>query len=113
MRTARDLSVSERQALGELRGRIALAFPGLDFAMTLFGSRARDGAEPDSDMDVLVEVGAEHLAFADKRTLRRIATDVTLESGLVVSLLVIDRATRRERGDFSVFENIREEGIAV
>ena len=81
--------------------------------MTLFGSRARGDAEPDSDIDVLVDVGIERLAFVDKRRLRRIATDVTLNTGLLVSLLVIDRGTRRERGDFSVFETIREEGIAV
>jgi len=113
MRTARDLPSVERLALAELRQRIALAFPELDFTMTLFGSRARGDAEPDSDVDVLVDVDIERLAFADKRRLRRIATDVTLNTGLLVSLLVIDRGTRRERGDFSVFETIREEGIAV
>ena len=34
-------------------------------------------------------------------------------SGIILSLLVVDRQTMRERGDFSLFENIRDEGIAV
>jgi hypothetical protein len=36
-----------------------------------------------------------------------------MEFGIVVSLLVTDRRLRHERGDFSIFESIREEGIPV
>lgn len=77
----------------------------------LFGSRARGNAEPDSDTDVLVKVGVEHLSFADKQRLRRIASEVSIDSGIVLSLLIVDRHVIQERGDFSVFETIREEGI--
>ena len=81
--------------------------------MTVFGSRARGDAERDSDMDVLIEVDVDHISFADKQRLRRIATDVSITSGIIVSLLVVDQGILAERGDFSVFENVREEGIEV
>jgi hypothetical protein len=64
-------------------------------------------------MDILLEVEQEHVSFAEKRRIRRAAGDVSLESGIVLSLLIVDRSMRRERGDFSIFHNIREEGIPV
>jgi hypothetical protein len=53
------------------------------------------------------------LSFADKQRLRRIATDVSIASGIIVSLLVVDQGILAERGAFSVFDNVREEGIVV
>ena len=81
--------------------------------MTVFGSRARGDAEPESDMDVLIEADVDHISFADKQRLRRIATDVSIASGIIVSLLLVDQGILAERGDFSVSENVREEGIVV
>lgn len=97
----------------ELRRHIGAELADIGFRMTVFGSRARGDAEPDSDMDVLIEVNLDHVSFPDKRRLRRIATDVSITSGIIVSLLVVDQGILAERGDFSVFENVREEGIAV
>jgi predicted nucleotidyltransferase len=113
MRTIADLSDHEQRALNDLGREIARRLPELRVRMTVFGSRARGDAEADSDMDVLLEVETEHLTFPDKQRLRRIATEVSLTSGIILSLLVVDRQTRRERGDFSLFDNIRSEGIAV
>jgi len=113
MRTLQDLSGTERRLVADLRRRIGVELTDIGFRMTVFGSRARGDAEPDSDMDVLVDVDVDHISFADKRRLRRIATDVSIASGIIVSLLVVDRGILTERGDFSVFENVREEGIAV
>ena len=31
----------------------------------------------------------------------------------ILSILVVDRQTMQERGDFSLFQDIRDEGIAV
>ncbi|MCS6303967.1 MAG: nucleotidyltransferase domain-containing protein [Nitrospira sp.] len=113
MKTAEHLSKVERAALEELRTRIIREFPDWTFHMTLFGSRARADAEPDSDMDVLLEVDQEHISFLEKQRLRRAASEASLQSGIVLSLLIVDEHTRKERGDFSVFQNIREEGISV
>ena len=81
--------------------------------MTLFGSRARGDAEPDSDMDVLIELEIPELSFSQKQRLRRVAGEISLRSGIILSLLVVDHRTREERGDFSIFQNIREDGIPV
>lgn len=113
MRTVEDLQEKERRVLGELRRRIQQEFPDWTFRMTLFGSRARGDADPDSDMDVLVEVETESVSFAEKQQLRRVAGEVSMDLGLVVSTLISDHHLRKERGDFSIFQTIREEGIPV
>ncbi len=64
-------------------------------------------------MDVLVEVETECLSFAEKQQLRHVAGEISIDSGIVLSLLVVDQRIREERGDFSMFQNIREEGIPV
>ncbi len=111
--TIRDLTEAERAAIVELDRRIRHELPGLALRMTIVGSRARGEAELDSDMDVLVEVETEHLSFADKQQLRRAAGELSIDSGIVLSLLVVDQRIRKERGDFSIFQNIRDEGMPV
>ena len=113
MRTFESLSEVERRLVVELRQRFADELSGIDFRMTVFGSRARGDAQPDSDLDLLVEVDVAHVPFADKQRLRRVATDLSIASGIVISLLVVDQGVLAERGDFSVFQNVREEGIIV
>jgi predicted nucleotidyltransferase len=113
MRTITDLSHHEQRVLSDLRQQIARRLPELRVHITVFGSRARGDAEVDSDMDVLLAVETDRLAFPDKQRLRQIASEISLASGIILSLLVVDRQTRKERGDFSLFDNIRDEGIAV
>lgn len=113
MRTVKDLPETEQRVLRELRKRLQEEFPDWTFRMTLFGSRARGDADPDSDMDVLVEVETESVSFAEKQQLRRVAGEVSLDSGVVVCMVIADRHLRKERGDFSIFQTIREEGIPV
>lgn len=113
MRTEADLLAIERTALDQVRKGISHVLSSLGFRLTLFGSRARGDAADDADLDLLVEVDCEDLSPRERDALRRIANEVSAESGLVLCLLVTDGRTRRERGDFSVFENIREEGIPL
>jgi predicted nucleotidyltransferase len=113
MRTITDLSPDEQRVLSDLRQEIARRLPALRFRMTIFGSRARGDAEVDSDMDVLLEVETDRLAFLDRQRLRQIASEISLASGIILSVLVVDRQTMQERGDFSLFHDIRDEGIAV
>lgn len=113
MKTFSDLSAEERSILEELQRRIREEFPGWSFALTLFGSRARGEAEADSDMDVMVEIGSDRISLGEKRRLRRLAGDISASSGIVLSLLIADRETLENRGEFSIFRNIREEGLAL
>jgi len=113
MRTITDLSHHEQRVLSDLRQEIGSRLPELPVRMTVFGSRARGDAEADADMDVLLEVETDRVALSDKQRLREIASEISLASGIIVSLLVVDQHIMKERGDFSLFDNIRDEGIAV
>lgn len=113
MRTIDTLSAQEQAALADLQQRVCEAFPGVFMRWTLFGSRARGDAEPESDMDVLVELDLERLDLATKRRIRRLAGEVSLKHSFVIALLLVDRAQVRERGDYAIFANIREEGIPL
>jgi len=107
MKTFLDLSAQEQNVLIELRLGIQKEFPNCSFRLTLFGSRARGDAEADSDVDVLVEILSDCISFEEKRQVRRLAGDLSLSSGLVLSLLIA------EGGEFSIFRNIREKGLAL
>jgi predicted nucleotidyltransferase len=98
MRTFDTLSAQERAALVDLQQRVRETLPGRSMRWTLFGSRARGDAEPDSDMDVLLELDVERFDLATKRSIRRLAGEVSL---------------KRERGDYSILTNICEEGIPL
>jgi predicted nucleotidyltransferase len=113
MRTIEALSARERAALADLQRDVRGALPGVSMRWTLFGSRARGDAEPDSDMDVLLELDVERLDLSTKRRIRRVAGEVSLQHGLLISFLIVDRAQARERGDYAIFANIREEGIPL
>lgn len=64
-------------------------------------------------MDVLLELDVERLDLTTKRHIRRLAGEVSMEHDLVISFLLIDRTQARERGDYSILTNIREEGIPL
>ena len=113
MRSIESLTTRERSALDDLKARIGASFPGVSFRMTLFGSRARGDAEPDSDTDVLVELDKPDISFAEKKRLRRIAGEISLKSDVLICLVIVDGRTRQEKGDYSIFQNIREEGIPL
>lgn len=113
MRTIEALSAREQAALADLQRDVRGVLPGVSMRWTLFGSCARGDAEPESDVDVLLELDLELLDLATKRRIRWLAGEVSLKHGLLISLLLVDRVRARERGDYAIFTNIREEGIPL
>ncbi len=113
MKEIKELQEKERMALEELKLRISSELPEPSCRLTLFGSKARGDAEPDSDIDVLVELDALHVSPVYKRKLRRIAGELSIKFRVLLCLLIIDRSTREEKGDYAILQNIREEGISV
>ena len=121
MKSIANLSEEERLVLEELKSGIQRELPGCSFRLTVFGSKARGDADPDSDTDVLVEVDIPHISFAEKRRLQRIAGEISLESGSCsVSLSSISipgkkRATTRYSRTYgkkeSRYESKRGRGI--
>ncbi len=113
MKTVQNLSIQERSALAEFQRKVEEIFPEILMHYTVFGSRARRDADRKSDLDLLLEREMERLAFSDKRTLRRLAGEVSMAHDPVLSVLTVDRATAREHGEYSIITNIKEEGIPL
>lgn len=96
--------------LPELRTRLrALYGPRLE-RLILFGSRARADAEPDSDIDVLVVLKDAIDRRAERERTIEIVADLCLQYDTVIMPVFADGKTYDE-SDFSLYRNIRREGI--
>jgi predicted nucleotidyltransferase len=99
VRSLSQLSPNDRAAVIAYVKRIRSRFPGRIRAVTLFGSKARGDADPESDIDLFVLVDAETSEFRSE--LWRIASDVSLDHSVVLSPRVFGEArwaeTRRIR----------------
>jgi predicted nucleotidyltransferase len=110
-RSLSHLTDQELDAVAGFVGALRRRFDGEIQAVTLFGSRARGDAEPESDMDVLVV-----LTTADAPTVKEVrylAGDVWLRHGVYLSTRVWSQAhwRRLEELQTLLYENIRRDGI--
>ena len=69
----------EKKVVQRFHTLIARGFP--DAQLTLFGSRARHDANPDSDMDILIVLETDDLPHA-----RRFVSDCAWEAGFFVHI---------------------------
>jgi predicted nucleotidyltransferase len=99
--------------LAELRSRLQTVFGQRLDRVILFGSRARGDAEPDSDIDVMIvlkEPGAD--SGDDRDRYMQIAAELSLKYDAVIIPFLTDASTYVS-SDFSIYQNIRREGIAL
>ena len=93
------LAPNEQAAVMEYVAGIQERFPDDVLSVTLFGSKARGDASMESDIDLLVLVNEESREIRSE--LWRIASDVSLEHNVVLSVRVFARSrwaeTRRIR----------------
>jgi predicted nucleotidyltransferase len=107
------MSQTELQALLKiLRASFQQIFGEQFVNMLLYGSRARDDAHVDSDIDVLVVLGSD-FDYGDMidRT-SEIVARLSLENDVVISRSFITQE-RFEREDSPFLINVRREGILV
>jgi predicted nucleotidyltransferase len=96
-------------------GRAAEKFDVL--SAKIFGSRARDDAHSESDLDIAVFLkGAKGDFLRTKLALADIAYDILLEQELLIDPLPVWEDERLKPGEYSnpyLLENIEREGIAL
>ena len=105
------MNQEDREIFEIFTTRVRRRFP--DACLWAFGSRARGGAEWDSDFDICVVL--DHLDAEADQTLSDIAWEVGFAHGRVISVLPFSREDF-ERGPFSesgLVEAIRREGLTA
>ena len=107
------LASNEQAAITEFTTQIRDLFPRRILSVTLFGSKARGDADAESDIDLLVLVDDESNAFRSE--LWRIASDVSLEHNVVLSVRVYAQARWAESGRIRLplYRAIVADGIPV
>ena len=105
------LTVRDRNIARLLKKRIKAVTP--INRMVVYGSRARGDAEPDSDLDIYIELPA--LTPTLRRTISEMAWEVSLDKGVVISPFV---AASRDLLSSPLAANpllfaVKTEGIAV
>ena len=108
--TVRD---SDLALAREFAGRLTAAVNETTMRVTLHGSRARGDADEESDLDLFVAVDREDPEKDIERAAFGIACELTLESGILVSVLVADATFLRRHEGFAFLEAIEEEGIPL
>ena len=80
----------------------------------LYGSEARGDARPDSDIDLLLLVDADKLTYNDKDRIIAPFYDIELETGIVISTLIMPRKEWENRPFLTPFQNnVEKEGIRL
>ena len=110
---ATSLDQNDRQAIQILTERLAQTLSDQILATTLFGSKARGDADPESDIDILVIIQSEDWQIV--RKIRQIGARVSLEQNVLFNMHVVDRAqwAEMERAKSTYWRNVQRDGIKL
>ena len=107
--------IEVRTIVSQLREQLQYIFPQEQFDVILFGSYARNEANDDSDIDVLLLVDSSRQTIQEKLwQIGEAAAETLLSFGVVVSPIVENRAYYRDNADIlPFFKNIQREGVGL
>ena len=107
------LTPNEQTAIADYTAHIRSRFAGRILAVTLFGSKARGDDDAESDIDLLVLVDAQDHTLRSE--LWRIASDVSLDYGVVLSVRVYahSRWAEVQRMGLPFYRAVTAEGLPV
>ena len=101
-----------RDILAELRHRLEGMYGERLERLVLFGSQARDDAEPGSDIDVLVVLRGAVQAGREISRTSHIVAGLSLEYDVVISCVFVS-ADRYEGEQSPLLMNVRREGVPI
>jgi predicted nucleotidyltransferase len=101
-----------RQIMIELKERLAALYGGRLRGVYLFGSYARDEADVESDLDVLIVLDRVDSYAAEISRTGNVISEFSLRSGTTLSRVFTSEAQWREDSTL-FFLNLREEAIPV
>ena len=101
-----------RDILAELRRRLEALYGDRLVQLVLFGSQAREDAEPGSDIDVMVVLEGPVDPGAEIERTGEIVAGLSLDHDVVVSCLFVS-AHRFSREQSALLMNVRREGATI
>jgi predicted nucleotidyltransferase len=113
MNAAGSVAAGDLKLTRQFAKRLAEQHDAKLFRVVLFGSRARGEADEESDLDLFVALEGNDPGGQVKEAARRIACDLTLEHGILVSVFVADRDFLDRHRDFAFVRAVEREGVRV
>ena len=107
------LSPTDRQAIAAFRQRVKTLIGHQLVAMTLFGSKARGDAVPESDIDIFITVDKRSPELEDR--IIDIAFDVNLQYGVYISPRVVSTQVLQDPvwSATPFLQHVAKEGIPI
>lgn len=107
------LNAQERAAVLAFIHRIQQVYGDMIQEIILFGSKAREDSQSDSDIDILVIVAEESWALRDEVSL--IAAQESLAHDVLLAPRVIgkERWSQMAHDQFTLYQNVAREGLVL
>jgi predicted nucleotidyltransferase len=111
--TRTHLSPVEQEALDVFVRRLYAHYSSSVRQVVLFGSKARGDFDPDSDVDILVQLSDDDPSLQSE--VRRLGARVSLEYDLLLSIRAVGRSQweRMARYRSPLYRALQAEGIAL